>query len=556
MLDRKSGGDGSSRPKIDADDLSLEQVVLGVILVDNRLLEVACAGLGPHHFAEPLHSQLFGLMSDMIGQGREADPVTLRAALPPNVIIAPGGLTVPKYIARLARAAPFNPPPERIKQYAREISLLCQKRDLIARLEGIRVTGEPADFIAALRETTAAIEASCPVPKADADGFLALWHGDVITGESRPWLVYGTIPETGCGLLSGQWGTYKTFTAIELACATMSGTPIFNSDIDRAGGVPLYAAEGENEVAIRLQASLENRCRHMADPGKAPFTWLTSEKFPLKLLDPASVKAFIVRAKAIGAEMMKRFGVPLVLIEIDTVVATAGFRKSGDEDDAVLGAQMIEAMKEISRATGAFVLGVDHFGKTAETGTRGTSAKEAGVDVVLATLGARSISGVVTNPRLAVRKVRGGVVGREYAFTTETADTNTLDSKGRPVSTLKVIWSAEPVATETNVKSTKDRWSKSLRLLRKILMNLLVACGKDVLPYFDGPKVRAVDKEIVRREFYKEYPAEGETDKQKVEARRQAFNRSVKDAQANGLVGVREVEGIQYVWLVRAEVSE
>jgi hypothetical protein len=30
-------------------------------------------------------------------------------------------------------------------------------------------------------------------------------------------------------------------------------------------------------------------------------------------------------------------------------------------------------------------------------------------------LGERSISGVVTNPRLAVRKVRGGIQGRERA---------------------------------------------------------------------------------------------------------------------------------------------
>jgi hypothetical protein len=142
-------------------------------------------------------------------------------------------------------------------------------------------------------------------------------------------------------------------------------------DIDRQGGVLLYAAEGKGEVAIRLEASLDNRCPHMAEPGNAPFPWLTPEKLPLKLLDPESVKAFIVRAKAISAETMKRSGVPLVLIEIDTVVATAGFKKSGDEDDAVLGAQMIEAMKQISGKTGAFVLGVDHFSKAAETGTRG-----------------------------------------------------------------------------------------------------------------------------------------------------------------------------------------
>jgi hypothetical protein len=36
-------------------------------------------------------------------------------------------------------------------------------------------------------------------------------------------------------------------------------------------------------------------------------------------------------------------------------------------------------------------------------------------DVILVTLGDRSLSGVVTNPRLAVRKVRGGTVGARYS---------------------------------------------------------------------------------------------------------------------------------------------
>jgi hypothetical protein len=37
-------------------------------------------------------------------------------------------------------------------------------------------------------------------------------------------------------------------------------------------------------------------------------TWLSPrERFPLKLFGPQSAKAFAVRAKVIGAEMMKRF---------------------------------------------------------------------------------------------------------------------------------------------------------------------------------------------------------------------------------------------------------
>jgi hypothetical protein len=61
--------------------------------------------------------------------------------------------------------------------------------------------------------------------------------------------------------------------------------------------------------------------------------------------------------------------------------------------------------------------------------------------------------------------------------------------------------------------------------------------------------VRAVDLKLIRAEFYKQYPAEGD-DNQKTEARRKAFNRTVKDAQAKSLIMVREIDGAQLVWLV------
>jgi AAA domain/DnaB-like helicase N terminal domain len=539
-----TGPDG--KPILPPHNSLVEQAIIGAILSRNALLE-ACPGLDPDHFFEPLHRDLFGLISGMIRHGRKADPLTLNSALSEKVV-APNGMTAAQHVARCAAEGVLTLIPEHVQNYAHEVIELSWKRDLKACFEDavdLMAKGHPDDFLSALRAVATTIDGR-PVAAKGADGFLAFWHGDVATAESRPWLVYGTIPATGCGLLSGQWGTYKTFTAIDLACAVMSGTPIFDSEIDRPGGALLYAAEGEVEVPIRLQVSIENRCPSLAEPGRAPFTWLTPEKFPLKLLDPASVKAFCVRAKAIGDEMIKRFGVPLVLIEIDTVVATAGYKKSGDEDDAVLGAQMIEALKEISRQTGAFVLGVDHFGKSSETGTRGTSAKESGVDVVLATLGDRSLAGVVTNPRLAVRKVRGGVVGREYAFTTAVANTDTVDERGRSVTTLKVIWSAQPAEPVT--KDKKDPWAKPLRLLRKVL-TALIGCGKDIRPYPDGPMVRAIDKELVRKEFYKEYPADGDTAQKKQLARNKAFNRSITDAKTANLIGVREIEDIQYVWI-------
>jgi hypothetical protein len=74
-----------------------------------------------------------------------------------------------------------------------------------------------------------------------------------------------------------------------------------------------------------------------------------------------------------GAERDHRL--PLTLIIFDTIIAAAQFAKAGDENDAAIGAQLMAALGEISRATGTFVLGIDHFGKAVETGTRGTRQK-------------------------------------------------------------------------------------------------------------------------------------------------------------------------------------
>jgi replicative DNA helicase len=72
--------------------------VLGAILCCNDLLATACAGVEPRHFGDPLHRQFFGIISDLIRQGREADPITVRSLLLNNVIITRDGLKIPEHL--------------------------------------------------------------------------------------------------------------------------------------------------------------------------------------------------------------------------------------------------------------------------------------------------------------------------------------------------------------------------------------------------------------------------------------------------------------------------
>jgi hypothetical protein len=83
-------------------------------------------------------------------------------------------------------------------------------------------------------------------------------------------------------------------------------------------------------------------------------------------------------------------------------------------------------------------------------------------------------------------------------------------------------------------------------------MTILADHGSQHQPYADGPTVRVCNLDLVRQEFYRQYPADGDA-KHKADTRRQAFNRAVRDAQDASLIVIREVKGVQLVWLTKPE---
>ena len=112
------------------------------------------------------------------------------------------------------------------------------------------------------------------------------------------------------------------------------------------------------------------------------------------------------------------------------------------------------------------MVGIDHFGKVVETGTRGSSAKEGAADTVIAVLADRELSGGVMNTRLAVRKQRDGVSGFEIPFTVRMAETGT-DDDGDPVTAPIIDWQVPQQAAQGDT-----RWTPSMQLLRRVLMTV------------------------------------------------------------------------------------
>jgi hypothetical protein len=380
-------------------------------------------------------------------------------------------------------------------------------------------------------------------------------HGDADPRPLKAWLIKHLIPQVGHGLMSGQWGAGKTFAFFDLAASLNTGQPWLGHVVKRQCGVLLFAAEGADEVRLRLDAVVREKC---GDMSRAPFYWY--EITPL-LLHKGAVEKLIAMARQAEASLQEQFGLPLGLIGIDTIAACAGYGRAGDEYDNAVGQAVMNVLKAVAQEMKCFVLGIDHFGKSAEAGTRGASSKEASGDVVLACLGDKQLGGSVTNTRLAVRKHRGGKQGQEYPFMLRPVDASELDEDGDKITTMVVDWL--PPGTTQAAAAPDDPWALACRQqdqrtamlrLKRVIMTILAERGVDLPIPPDGPVVRMVDQEIVREVFYGCTPAEdGKTPKQQRQVRHTQFKRARDRAEQNGLISVGNIGKVTYLWLTRPD---
>jgi AAA domain len=349
-------------------------------------------------------------------------------------------------------------------------------------------------------------------PKEPLSGQASLiWYGDEPPTPPR-YLVDETLPEIGVAILGGQFGAAKTFVGADLGAALIVGGEFAGKLVKRIGGVLWLAAEGENEIEMRVRAAIAARG---GDPdARQPFA-RQARSVPC-LTDKDAPDRLKALAAAATEQMQKDFGLELALIGVDTLSAAAGF---DDENSAAETQKVMTTIAALARETKALVLLIDHYGKLVDTGVRGSSAKSASADAILACLGDRDqATGATSNRRLAIAKLRAGPTGRVVPF-------ELAQSAEGLTCTVRWQTDAEPAAAPKG-----KAWPKSLIIFKRALDEALGSVGKVTTPRAGMPEVRAVDQEAVRAEFYRLYVADAPR------AKRTAFLRCAKDAIERGVM--------------------
>ena len=321
-------------------------------------------------------------------------------------------------------------------------------------------------------------------------------------------LIDGLFHEVGTGTIVSKYLGGKTFVAMSLTASVATGCAFAGRPVLRRGAVLWLAAEGEREVDKRIRAAVRALG---CDPDEQPI-YVQIASVP-KLLSNGGEAAVMQIARQAERAAKAEFGLPLVLIAFDTMIKSAGYKKS--ENDAVEVNNMIQVMEGISVRTKCFVLALDHMGKNEELGARGSSDKPSSVDVYVEL----KSNGGATRTFHAI-KVKGEKGDDQITF--QIVGTTLEDGQ----TTAYVRWDEW-----NNVSDTKSL-NGNARLLLQCIRDVIIRSGETRTLFHSTPDIRCVQKIDAYNEFSRRHKEGKRHD--------MAFNRSWKELVAVGLITTKK----------------
>ena len=299
-------------------------------------------------------------------------------------------------------------------------------------------------------------------------------------------LVDGLFHEIGTGTMVSKYLGGKTFVAMALAASVASGQAFAGREVLRKGGVLWFAAEGEREVDKRSRAAVKALG---CNPDEQPI-YVQIASVP-KLLSQGGEAAVMQIVRQAERMAKAEFRVPLVLVVFDTMIKSAGYRKS--ENDAVEVNNTIQVMENISIRTKCFVLALDHMGKNEGLGARGSSDKPSSMDVYVelkpnARKKARMLHAIKVKGEKANEQIDFEIVGTELEDGQKTGlvrwgkwcDAEAEHEAGRPL-------------------------NKNATLLLQCVEDAIMGKGQQLKLFSNEPAILCVRKIQIREEFYQRY---------------------------------------------------
>lgn len=226
--------------------IEAEQALLGAIMLNANAFVAIDGKITAEDFGEQLHGRIFGVISELIRQGKKATPPTVIGFMPPDTMI--GDMTLAQYLARLAAEAVTSSGVDGLAEVIRDVAL---RRRLIAigqEISGIGYGAQPEETGRELIGKAQDLLFSLDVAD-DADGMMTaqsevdrMMGGE--TRQSRPTIplplpqlreVMGEELEAGnlYGMLSGS-GEGKTSMVLQIIShAAKNGHPVLLLSFDQ-----------------------------------------------------------------------------------------------------------------------------------------------------------------------------------------------------------------------------------------------------------------------------------------------------------------------------------
>lgn len=351
-----------------------------------------------------------------------------------------------------------------------------------------------------------------------------------------PMLVEDLIPEDGVTFIPGQSGVGKTFIITYLAIMLATGKKFLNKNVISSGGIIILAAEGSATITPRLRAAAKAAGTHYDLP-------IVIIKDIKDLSDEKYYQEFIRKLKKYAQMIEIRFGVKVQAVIIDTITAAFSMK---DENSAAETQKICTKADELGKSIGAATIVVAHYGKSQETGMRGSSARRGFGESIIAALGDRNeLNGTCDNRRLVHSKNRNGEEGPIGEFDIKTMELEE-DDTGKKIKAGYFVFND----TTDFRKDTKQklRLSEADKIFMKSL-NVVYSEAREIRPFEDDTKctVKAVELGKVLHEFSSCYIANSDTEKNKTRATRVAFNRALNKAQVSNRAYYRSISNGPYI---------